>query len=180
MYWARIGAAAAQSRSCGRSASFTPGSRTSSMRKPGMLYARVDGWFGFDMIGSPRERAGGGVLSPRPRPSGLGRSRGAVAVLLEDPGLHALDRLAVAVDGAEVVEVAPLRAGAERARREGHVDLAVGALPEAEADEPRAGQRALLEVDLRFGHETLRTVLTRHEMDLHRFLLGTSCPACAS
>src|SRR5262245_9315225 len=71
-----------------------------------------------------RERAE--ARSPsRPRPSGLGGCLGAVAVLLDDPGLQALDRLELAVNRAEVVEVLPIVAGAEGARREGHVDLAV-------------------------------------------------------
>ena len=34
-------AASAATRICGRSASFTPGSRTRAIRKPGMVYGRV-------------------------------------------------------------------------------------------------------------------------------------------
>jgi hypothetical protein len=42
----------------------------------------------------------------------------------------------------------------------------LGTAPQAEAEQPRPGQRALLEVDLDLAHETLGSVLTWPEMDL--------------
>src|SRR6266851_3145459 len=101
-------------------------------------------------------RTGGGGLSPPPppRPSGRGLD---LAVLVEDPRLYALDRLRRAVDRPQVVEVPPLGTGAERPRGERHVDLALGAPPQAKADEPRPRERTFLEVDLGLGHETLGT-----------------------
>ena len=117
MYWAKSGAASAATRTCGRSASFTPGSRTKAIRKPGMVYRRV----------------------------GLGVGLGV---------------------GMASRAKAPLGAGAERARGEGHVDLAVGALPQAEADELRPRERTFLEVNLGLGDEVLGAVLAGNEMDL--------------
>src|SRR6266446_2725891 len=103
-----------------------------------------------------------------PPPSSRSRGGLLLPVLVEDPRLDALHHVERPVHRAQVVEVAPLAPRAEGPRREGHVDLALGALPQAEADEPRSRERTLLEVDLGLGHETLETVLSHHELHPHR------------
>src|SRR5438093_6484414 len=110
-----------------------------------------------------RFRGRAGAALPPPPPC---HSRGGLElpVLVVDPALDSLDRLGVTVDGAEVVEEAPL----QRARRERHKDLALGTPPQAEADQPGAGEGALFEVDLGLAHESLRRALTLHEQDPHR------------
>src|SRR6266568_2610032 len=162
MYSARTRAASAGVFRLGRSLSITPGSRTSATRKPGNEYGRVG--FGRDMVCS--EGSGGGRTAPASH-----RSRGGVgslAVLVHDPRLDALHHVERPVHGAQVVEVTPLAPRAEGTRREGHVDLALGALPQAEADELGASQRTLVEVDLGLAHQTLGAVLSRHELHAHR------------
>ena len=120
MYWASIAAASAGTRACGRAASFTPGLADQ---------------------GDPFERTGGSGSPPPPWRSGGGLD---LPVLLEDPALDPLDRLGLAVDGADLVEEAPFRRNPQRARREGHEDLGL-------------------------AHEALGTVLTLYELHLHRF-----------
>src|SRR5206468_6751757 len=83
--------------------------------------------------------------SSRPR---LHRSRGGrlLPVLVEDPRLDALQHVERPVHRAQVVEVTPLAPRAEGTRREGYVDLALGALPQAEANDFRSRERTLFEV----------------------------------
>src|SRR6266487_6403469 len=90
------------------------------------------------------------------------------AVLLEDPRLDALDRLAGSVDRPEVVEVPPLVPRPERPGRERDVDLALGTPPQAEAHQLGPRQRTVVEDDLGLGHQPFRAVLARHELHLHR------------
>src|SRR5439155_20340330 len=144
MYWASA-AASAGTRACGRAASFTPGLADQ---------------------GDPFERTGGSGSLPPPWRSGGGLD---LPVFLEDPALDPVDRLGLAVDGAEVVEEAPFRRSPQRARREGHEDLGLGTPPQREADQPSPGQWPFREVDLGLAHEALGTVLTLYDLHLHRF-----------
>lgn len=114
------------------------------------------GWVGASSLSG---EVGGGGWRPRPRASGHGLVLLAVGV--EDPGLDALDGLGVGLGGAEVVEVAAFRSGAEGARGEGHVEVALGAAPEGEAGELGAGEGTVLlvEDDLGLGDEAVGAVL---------------------
>src|SRR6266496_2928556 len=163
MYSASTRAVSAAVFRLGRSASFTPGSRTRAIRKPGMVYGRVG--LGLGMTGSTKDGAGAALPPPPPRPSGRCLD---LAVLLEDPRLHELDRLAGGVDRPEVVEVPPLVPRPERPRGERDVDLALGAPPQAEAHQLGPRQRTVVEDDLGLGDQPLRAVLARHELHLHR------------
>src|SRR6266496_4201760 len=163
MYSASTRAVSAAVFRLGRSASFTPGSRTRAIRKPGMVYGRVG--LGLGMTGSTKDGAGAALPPPPPRPSGRCLD---LAVLLEDPRLHELDRLAGGVDRPEVVEVPPLVPRPERPRGERDVDLALGAPPQAEAHQLGPRQRTVVEDDLGLGHQPFRAVLARHELHLHR------------
>src|SRR5438552_13936933 len=131
------------------------------------------------MASTPRKGRAGAALPPPP-PSRLGRGLDLAPVLVEDPGLDGLHRLAGAVDGPEVVEVLALGAGPESARREGDVELPVRAAPDREPDEAHPGERAVLEVDLGLGDEPLGPLLPRGEVNLgrpglgHRSLLGAA------
>src|SRR4029079_16202777 len=80
-----------------------------------------------------------------------------------------LDVAARAFRRAQELEVAPVVAGPERPRREGHVHLALGAAPEREAHELHAHQRArLAEHQLRLAAQPFRPVLLLDELHTHR------------
>ena len=151
-------AASAGMRICGRSASLTPGSRTSAIRKPGMRVR--PGWVrGRHGVISTKGAGGGG--SPPPPPASL--QAAASAAFRYSSRIQALTCLTVsagAVDRPQVVEVLALGARCRtratgRSRRRSPSALR----QRREADQLHPGQRALLEVDLGLGHQTLGAVL---------------------
>src|SRR5258708_34949904 len=110
-----MGAASAATRRCGRSASFTPGSRSRATRNPGIVYARVG--FVDGMAVSPKTR-GGGVSPPPPPPPPSGGLLPRPPGLVPDPRLDELIRLQVGGYCPEGIVAASLCAGAERTRGE--------------------------------------------------------------